>query len=101
MRDAAFDEGQTIVRRPREDDVTVRVDVHEAGCYDSAGGVDDGVGCDLLVGIDRDDAPVLDRDVASTFRRTGAVDNATVADDEVCLQWGTPSPGSKCPSEPP
>jgi len=48
--------------------------------------------------IDADDAPVLDGNIASTFRRAGAVDNATVADDDVCVQWGTPSPGSKCPS---
>ncbi len=62
------------------------MDVHEAGCYDFAGRVDDGVGSvnvETLSLIDADDAPVEDRNVGVSLRGTGAVDHATVADGDV------------------
>ena len=61
------------------------MDVDEAGRDDSAGSLDNDLGLDLLMGIDADadDAPVLDGDIASTFRRAGAVDNATIRNQGV------------------
>ena len=64
----------------------MRVDVHEAGCYDFAGRVDDGVGVYTLRLIDADDAPVEERDVGVSLRGTGAIDHATVADGDVYSQ---------------
>ena len=86
MRDAAFDEGKTIVGWPREDDITVRVDIDETRCDDFARCVDHGVGVYALRLIDADDAPVEDRNVGVSLRGTGAVDHATVADGDVYSQ---------------
>ena len=97
MRDATFDERQTIVRRPREDEVTVGVDVDEAGCDDFAGRVDHGVGpvdLETLSRVDSDDASVVDGDIGASFGGAGAVDDATVTNESVDVQRESPLFGS-------
>ena len=67
----------------------MRVDVHESGCYDSTGSIDhvhvlriDGVGVGVIR-AKRNDAPILDSDVARPLRRTGPVDDPSVSDNGV------------------
>ncbi len=74
----------------------MRVDIDEAGCDDFTGCVDHGVGSvnvETLSLIDADDAPVVDGDIGASLGGTGAVDDATVADESVDVQRESPSPG--------
>ena len=90
---AADDRGDAVQRRrgggriPEHLGVVVRVDVDEARRDDEAVGVD-GARRGLVDLADRDDAPVAYADVSTAACRSGAVDDAATADEQV--QHGIP-----------
>ena len=83
LSDAAQEEREPFLGRPSEHEIAVRVDVHETGCYDSTGSLDHMLRVDEGLRVERDDAPVLDSDVARPLRRTGPVDDPSVSDNGV------------------
>ena len=71
---------------PIKGDVTLGVDIDEAGRDDSSGRIDNGVGpVDLgaLTFIEDDNASVFDRNSGSSFPHAGSVDDASVTNESV------------------
>ena len=85
---AHHDGGDTVPERRREQRVPGDLPVEVGVDVDEAGGDEQAVGVDLFTAAvghfaDDRDEPVIDRDISVSGRRTGAVDDESVADYQV------------------